>query len=226
VSFPFAIFDIDGTLVDSRAMITTCMDKAFVGVGLPAPGYEKTRRIIGLSLGVGLRALAPEGDDALHARILESYREAFFAMRKDPTLASPLYEGVTDLLDHLTATGWKLGIATGKSRRGLDDMIERFGWRHRFVSHFCADDGAGKPDPHMVLANLEAARASPARSIVIGDSEHDIAMAVNARVASIGVTTWGFGTREEMQAAGGTAIVETIEALSDMLDAFANGQTI
>jgi phosphoglycolate phosphatase len=225
VSFPFAIFDIDGILVDSRAMISTCMDKAFVGAGLPAPGYEKIRRVIGLSLGVGLRTLAPDADDTLHLRIIESYRETFFQMRGDPTLASLMYDGATKLLDNLASAGWKLGIATGKSRRGLDEMIERFDWRHRFVTHFCADDGPGKPDPHMVLANIKAASANPTRSIVIGDSEHDIAMAVKAGVASIGVT-WGFGTRQEMEAAGSNVVLDSMDVLGDWLHAFANGQKI
>jgi phosphoglycolate phosphatase len=201
------------------------MNQAFVGAGLPAPGYEKIRRIIGLSLGVGLRTLAPDGDDTLHSRIMDSYRETFFQMRGDPTIASQLYEGVTVLLDNLASAGWKLGIATGKSRRGLDEMMERFDWRHRFVTHFCADDGPGKPDPHMVLANIKAASAIPARSVVIGDSEHDIAMAVNAGVASLGVT-WGFGTRQEMEAAMSHVVVETMDELGDKLDAFASGQKL
>jgi phosphoglycolate phosphatase len=216
VSFPFAIFDIDGTLVDSRAMISTCMDAAFVGAGLEAPGFEKTRRVIGLSLGVGLRTLAPNGDDVLYARIMDAYREAFFKMRTDPALASPLYEGAGELLSSLAASGWTLGIATGKSRRGLDAMIEQFGWRDMFAAQLCADDGPGKPHPHMVLENLAATGALPAQAVVIGDSEHDMAMAVSAGVACIGVD-WGFGTRDEMLAAGAKEVVDTMTTLREAL---------
>jgi phosphoglycolate phosphatase len=216
VTFPFAVFDIDGTLVDSRAIITTCMDAAFVGAGLPPPGYDKTRRVIGLSLGVGLQHLAPDADEMIHKRILESYREVFFTMRSDPAMASPMYEGAADLLTHLRETGWTLGIATGKSRRGLDAMMEQFGWRDIFATHWCADDGPGKPHPHMVLENIAATGADPRHTVVIGDSEHDIAMAVAAGAEAIGVT-WGFGTRDEMMAAGAKDVVDTMTTLKEIL---------
>jgi phosphoglycolate phosphatase len=219
VSFPFAVFDVDGTLVDSRAVITACMDAAFVGAGFGAPGYEKTRRVIGLSLPQALGVLAPDADEAGRTRILESYRDAFFTMRSDPALASPLYDGVEELLPHLAASGWTLGIATGKSRRGLDAMMEQFGWRDLFAAHFCADDGPGKPHPHMVLENIRVVGADPARTIVIGDSEHDMAMGVAAGAACVGVT-WGFGTEAEMQAAGAASVVQTMADLKSTLAHF------
>lgn len=222
MSFAFAVFDIDGTLVDSRAMITSCMDAAFVGAGLQAPGYEKTRRVIGLSLGVGLQHLAPDADEATHKRILESYRDAFFAMRSDPALASHMYDGAADLLRHLAATGWTLGIATGKSRRGLDAMMDQFSWHNIFATHWCADDGPGKPHPHMVLENIRVTGADPTNTIVIGDSEHDIAMAVGARARAIGVT-WGFGMRSEMMAAGAASVVNTMTDLQTALDKVRSG---
>jgi phosphoglycolate phosphatase len=220
VSFPFAIFDIDGTLVDSRAIITSCMDAAFVGAGLQAPGYERTRRIIGLSLPLGLKQLAPHADEVLQKRILESYRDAFFTMRSDPAMASPLYDGADVLLTRLAAANWVLGIATGKSRRGLDGMMSQFDWHDVFATHFCADDGPGKPHPHMVLENIRMAGASPAKTVVIGDSEHDMAMAVAAGTAAIGVT-WGFGTRDELMAAGAHQVVDTMSELSAALADFA-----
>jgi phosphoglycolate phosphatase len=216
MSFAFAVFDIDGTLVDSRAIITTCMDAAFVGAGFTAPGYEKTRRIIGLSLPVGLRVLAPDADEAGQNRILDAYREAFFTLRSDAAMASPLYDGAEQLLTDLAETGWTLGIATGKSRRGLDAMMEQFGWRDLFATHWCADDGPGKPHPHMVLENLRAVQADPTRTIVIGDSEHDMAMSVAAGTACIGVE-WGFGTRDEMLAAGAFKVASTMNELSEAL---------
>jgi phosphoglycolate phosphatase len=212
VSFPFAIFDIDGTLVDSRAVITACMDAAFIGAGFEAPGYEKTRRVIGLSLGAGLSYLAPDADEATRTRLLESYRDAFFTTRRDPALASPLYDGAADLLVSLANEGWTLGIATGKSRRGLDAMMEQFGWRDVFAAHFCADDGPGKPHPHMVLENIRVLDADPRQTVVIGDSEHDMAMAGAAGTAAIGVS-WGFGTEGEMLEAGAGAVANTMPEL-------------
>jgi phosphoglycolate phosphatase len=217
VSFAFAVFDIDGTLVDSRAIITSCMDSAFEAVGLPAPGYEKTRRIIGLSLPVGLDILAPSADDALRARLLDGYREIFMERRTNPAFASPLYDGAAELLSTLRAQGWVLGIATGKSRRGLDAMMDQFGWQDIFATHWCADDGPGKPHPHMVLENIRAVSAAPARTIVIGDSEHDMAMAVSAGTTAIGVT-WGFGTRGEMLAAGAKVVVDAMTDLQNVFD--------
>lgn len=225
MSFPFAVFDIDGTLVDSRAMITACMDAAFVDAGLPPPGYERIRRVIGLSLNGGLQYLAPDADEALRARIIDSYRAAFFKMRSDPALASPLYEGAANLLSHLAQTGWVLGIATGKSRRGLDAMIEQFGWQDLFATSWCADDGPGKPHPHMVLENIRAVSADPTRTLVIGDSEHDMAMAVAAGTTAFGVS-WGFGTRAEMMAAGATCVMDTMDGLKASLDAFGNTHAI
>jgi phosphoglycolate phosphatase len=219
VSFPFAVFDIDGTLVDSRAIITSCMDAAFVAAGLPAPGYEKTRRVIGLSLGVGLQQLAPYTEDGSRARLLEAYRDVFFTLRQDPAMASPMYEGADQLLTDLVERGWTLGIATGKSRRGLDAMMEQFGWYDQFATHWCADDGPGKPHPHMVLENIRVVGADPAKTIVIGDSEHDMAMGVAAGASTFGVS-WGFGTREEMLAAGALSVADTMDELAHGLDNF------
>ena len=216
MTFRFAVFDIDGTLVDSRAIITACMDKAFIGAGLPPPGFERTRRVIGLSLEPGLAYLAPDADYALRNRILDSYRAAFFEMRQDPAFHSPAYAGATELLHNLLADNWVLGIATGKSRRGLDALMEQHTWGDLFQAHFCADDGPGKPHPHMVLENMRVVGAQPEQTLVIGDSEHDMAMAVAAGSTAIGVS-WGFGTPEEMLAAGATRVTYQMEELEQTL---------
>ncbi len=212
----FAVFDIDGTLVDSRAIITACMDKAFIGAGLAPPGFERTRRVIGLSLAVGLEQLAPEADDGVRNLILESYRTAFFEMRQDPAFRSLAYDGADALLRNLLADNWVLGIATGKSRRGLDAMLEQHAWAHLFQAHFCADDGPGKPHPHMVLENMRVVGAQPEQTLVIGDSEHDMAMAVSAGTIAIGVS-WGFGTTEEMLAAGAVRVAHEMGELEEAL---------
>jgi phosphoglycolate phosphatase len=216
LTFRFAVFDIDGTLVDSRAIITACMDRAFMGAGLAPPGFERTRRVIGLSLGPGLAYLAPDADDGLRQSILESYRAAFFEMRQDPAFQSPAYDGAEALLRSLLADNWVLGIATGKSRRGLDAMLEQHAWGDLFQAHFCADDGPGKPHPHMVLENMRVVGAQPAQTLVIGDSEHDMAMAVAAGTTAIGVS-WGFGTTEEMLAAGAARVTHRMPELAQAL---------
>ena len=216
MTFRFAVFDIDGTLVDSRAIITACMDQAFIGAGLPPPGFERTRRVIGLSLAVGLEQLAPQADDKLRNLILESYRAAFFDMRQDPAFLSLAYDGADALLRSLLADNWVLGIATGKSRRGLDAMLEQHAWGELFQAHFCADDGPGKPHPHMVLENMRAVGARAEQTLVIGDSEHDMAMAIAAGTTAIGVS-WGFGTPEEMLAAGAARVTHQMDELEQAL---------
>lgn len=208
-----AVFDVDGTLIDSRAIITACMDRAFEAAGLLPPGYERTRRIIGLSLGPGLNYLAPEADEALRAQLLDHYRTAFFDMRHDPAFQSPAYAGAEALLHELAEAGWVLGIATGKSRRGLDALLEQQAWADLFSVSLCADDGPGKPHPHMVLANMDATRIGPEATFVIGDSEHDMAMAVAAGTQGIGVT-WGFGTAQELDNAGAAHVLHTMGDLS------------
>jgi phosphoglycolate phosphatase len=109
-----------------------------------------------------------------------------------------------------------LGIATGKSRRGLDAMLEQHAWSDLFQAHFCADDGPGKPHPHMVLENMRVVGAKPDQTLVIGDSEHDMAMAVAAGTTAIGVS-WGFGTTEEMLAAGAARVTHRMPELAQAL---------
>lgn len=222
MSFPFAVFDVDGTLVDSRAIISTCMARAFEAVALTPPTYDQTRRVIGLSLGAGLDVLAPDVDEAGRKRLLEAYRDIFFTLRTNPSMAEPLYEGAADLLAMLAAEGWVLGIATGKSRRGLDAHMERFGWRTLFTTTWCADDGPGKPHPFMVTQNMAETGADPRATIVIGDTDHDMAMARAAGAAAQGVA-WGFGQPSEMQQAGASHIAHTMDELHGELHAFAAG---
>ncbi|OYU74501.1 MAG: hypothetical protein CFE32_17570 [Alphaproteobacteria bacterium PA3] len=137
-------------------------------------------------------------------------------MRQDPAFLSPAYDGADALLRTLLADNWVLGIATGKSRRGLDAMLEQHAWGDLFQAHFCADDGPGKPHPHMVLENMRVVGARPEQTLVIGDSEHDMAMAVAAGTTAIGVS-WGFGTTEEMLAAGAARVTHQMAELEHAL---------
>jgi phosphoglycolate phosphatase len=207
---------VDGTLVDSRAEIDACMDEAFAAAGLPAPGYDRTRHVVGLSLAPGLQVLAPDADADTRGRILAAYRAAYFARRTDQERAPRLYPGAQDLLETLVDRGWTLGIATGKSRRGLDALMVENHWGRLFATTWCADDGPGKPHPFMVVQNMAAAGAAPDRTWVIGDTVHDMAMARAAGASAIGVT-WGFGTRAEMVGAGAHSIHHTMDTLRTAL---------
>lgn len=218
---PLAIFDVDGTLVDSRRIISLAMDDAFIREGLTPPGYESTRKIVGLSLEVAIDRLAPEGVDHDGVlRLTEHYKNAFISYRKDPAMQSPLYDGAREVLDRLRREGWEMGIATGKSRRGLDAVIERMQLGPYFSAHFCADDGPSKPHPFMVEANLKALSRRPAEAVMIGDTSFDIHMAQAAKVATIGVD-WGFHTREELGAAQADVIVSDMRGLDSELNRFA-----
>ena len=218
---PVAIFDIDGTLVDSRAVITNAMAEAFTAQGLTPPNYDATRHIVGLSLLEAVDKLAPR--DMLHDDLLElveRYKTAFVKARQSGDDHEPLYVGVVDMLETLKTSGWKIGVATGKSRRGLDAIIKRHDFGRFFDVHFCADDGPGKPHPFMVQANLQALDASAHHAVMIGDTSFDMIMASAAGVATIGVD-WGFHTRAEVLESGADKMVSTMEGLGLALGAFA-----
>lgn len=191
-----AVFDLDGTLVDSRASITAAVRDAWSALGLDPPGYDKSRRIVGLSLLEAIKTLAPELPEARYGELTEAYRDAFVKNRA-AGMDELLYDGARDTLELLRREGWLLGIATGKGRRGIEHVFERHGLAHFFDAAFCADDGPGKPDPHMLRLNMRALDADPARTVMIGDTSFDMAMARAAECTGLGVS-WGFHTPEEV----------------------------
>jgi phosphoglycolate phosphatase len=219
---PAAIFDLDGTLVDSRAVIAEAMDRAFASVGLPKPGYQRTRAMVGMSLRAGIAYIAPGHDDPTIDALTDAYRQSFMAIRAErpPRWTEPLYAGALTLVDRLRAEGWKIGMATGKSVRGIDHILDGHGIRDRFAAIACSDHGPGKPDPFMVHRNLELLGAEPAHAVVIGDTTHDILMARAAGVAVVGVT-WGFHTHDEIAGAAPSHITADFAGLSAWLDGFA-----
>jgi len=220
MSAPLAIFDIDGTLVDSRALISQTMAQAFEVQGLAPPDYEATRKIVGLSLLEAVDRLAPR--DMNHADLLalvEAYKAAFIASRHSGQDHEPLYEGGLDILKNLKSAGWKIGVATGKSRRGLNAIIKKYDFDQFFDVHYCADDGAGKPDPFMVEANLAALDIAPHHAVMIGDTSFDMIMGRAANVQCLGVS-WGFHTREEIEGGGAHVILDTMTALDKQLSDF------
>lgn len=214
-----AVFDVDGTLLDSRRSIAEAMDAAFVALGLPAPGYAATRQIVGLSLEPAIAALAPNLPPARYAALAKAYQEAFVANRA-AGISEPLYTGAMPLLTSLRAEGWHLGIATGKSRRGLTAFLDRNGLADWFDTGFCADDGPGKPDPHMLQLNMKALDRAPEGTVMIGDTSFDMLMARSAGAYALGVS-WGFHTPAEIHGGGAHAVADTMSALADHLTDFA-----
>ena len=218
---PLVIFDIDGTLVDSRKVISECMSAAFAQQGLIAPSYDETRKIVGLSLLEAVDRLAPKDlahDDLL--ALVEAYKNEFISRRHAGRLDEPLYEGAIELLAGLKSANWNIGVATGKSRRGLDAIIETHGFGEYFDCHFCADDGPGKPHPHMVQANLDTLGRPAGSAVMIGDTSFDMIMAKAAGVSAYGVD-WGFHTEAEIRSGGADDMFSTMADLSSGLKSFA-----
>lgn len=221
MTLKLAVFDVDGTLVDSRRSIARAMGAAFEAVGLEDPGYERTRAIVGLSLvdacdGLAPPDLAPE----TKARLIEAYKEAFIRHRGQPDHHEPLYAGAQETLHRLAADDWLLAVATGKARRGLKALFAAHPIEQYFTTLWCSDDGPGKPHPHMVLEAMRATGVEAEATVVIGDTAHDMAMARAAETQAFGVT-WGFHTGEEIAAAGAHAVFDDFDALNAALDAFA-----
>jgi phosphoglycolate phosphatase len=211
-----AIFDCDGTLVDSQADIALAMEAAFAAHALIAPPRADIRRIVGLSLGEAIRQLAPEIDSETAASLVAGYKDAFRARRAAGVVEEPLYDGIAALVADLDTSGWLLGVATGKSDRGLAHCLERHGLTGHFVTLQTADRHPSKPDPAMIEACLDATGADPAQTVMIGDTAFDMAMAVNAGVRAIGVD-WGYHHPEELVAAGAEAVAGSVDELRLLL---------
>ena len=206
-----AIFDCDGTLVDSGATIHGALVSAFEAHGLDCPPPSVSRKVIGLSLVEAMAVLAPEAD---HEALSSTYKEAVFAMRQSGHVEEPLFDGILPLLDALEAEGWLLAVATGKSDRGLRHCLESHGIHARFVSLQTADRHPSKPHPGMALAAIAEAGAAAESSVVIGDTSFDIGMARAAGAGAIGAG-WGYHEPAELVAAGAQGVAhEPAEVLT------------
>ena len=176
----------------------------------PAP--HLVRRVVGLSLVEAVARLLPEGDAALHFVLAEHYKDAFAHERRAGLHGEPVFPGVRGVLEELEREGVLMGVATGKSMRGLAAVLERHDLGRFFVTLQTADFGPGKPDPDMIFRALAEAGGEAAATVMIGDTVYDIEMARRAGAWAIGVG-WGYHEREELLAAGAHRVVETAEEL-------------
>ena len=212
-----AMFDCDGTLVDSQANICRAMASAYRGLDLDVPPTAAIRGIVGLSLVEAVAALSPDAGPDLHRDLAAAYKRAFWAMRADGTLdAEPLYDGLLALLDALERDGWLLGVATGKSDRGLGLLLEHHGLAHRFVTLQTADRHPSKPHPAMLEAAMAEAGADPHMTAMIGDTSYDMVMARAAGVRAVGVT-WGYHDEAALRAGGAQAIAHACGEVASCL---------
>jgi phosphoglycolate phosphatase len=200
-----ALFDCDGTLVDSQANIILCMEDAFTRAGLVAPDRHAIRRIVGLSLLPAVQRLIPAAPLAQQQQIAEDYKTAFQRLRGQGLVEEPLYDGIADVLTALDADGWMLGVATGKSDRGLAMCLKAHGLVGVFVTLQTADRHPSKPHPSMVYEAIDEAGASPETTIMIGDTSFDMAMGVAAGARSLGVD-WGYHDTHELLGSGAYAV--------------------
>ena len=213
------IFDVDGTLVDSQADILAAMSAAFAAVDAPAPTRSEILGIVGLSLDVALPRLAPDRSAVDHALMVAAYKDAYMALRAKVGVvqSSPLYPGAIEILQTLGGrSDVVLGVATGKSRRGLDKLIEGHGLDGLFVTQQCADFHPSKPHPSMLLTALDEAGVAAGDAVMIGDTSFDMEMAAAAGVTGIGVS-WGYHDRRKLGAAA--HVIDDFSALLPTLGA-------
>lgn len=212
-----AVFDCDGTLVDGQADVCWAMERAFSRAGLAAPDPQMVRRMVGLSLPVAIRHLAPELGEEQNRAVTEFYKASFRARREEGLLDEPLYDGIAELLNALRESGWSLAVATGKSDRGLAACLSAHGIADLFVSLQTADRHPSKPHPAMLEAALFEAGAAPHQAVMIGDTSFDMAMARSAGVRGVGVA-WGYHAPAELLASGALSVAESVAALGAALE--------
>jgi len=184
--FDLLVFDWDGTLVDSAQHIVASIQAAAHDLGLATPPDERARHIIGLGLADAMVYVFPELAPAEYPRLAERYRYHYLAGDRELTLFSGAFEGIRTF----HAAGFALAVATGKSRQGLDRALEAFRLTPFFRASRCADESPSKPHPDMLHYLMSALGAGPQRTLMIGDTTHDLQMAKNAGVAAVAV---GYG---------------------------------
>ncbi len=211
------LFDCDGTLVDSADVIHKCMSAAFLDHGFSAPSLAATKSIIGLSLHDAISDLLNGQKISDLDRMVQDYKDHFFKIRTTENLLEPLYDGVAELLDQLHQIDEViLGIVTGKSRRGVNAILDGHGLREHFITSRTADDCPSKPHPAMVLECCDEVGIEPQNAIVIGDATFDMQMAQNAKAKSIGVD-WGYASVAELEKTGANQIVSKPSEIFDII---------
>ncbi len=194
MKYDVLIFDWDGTLLNSADHIALCMQAAFSDLGMMPPSLEAAKNIIGLGMVEALQTLDPNLDEAQILRLRERYSEHFFHI---PPTRGDLFDGVLDMLDEAATKGYKLAIATGKSRPGMDIVLRQLEMGHHFQVVRCADETKSKPHPKM-LAEILAEVGLPAdRAIMVGDTEYDMMMARNIGMDRLAVS-YGVHSRERL----------------------------
>ncbi|MFK7754460.1 MAG: HAD-IA family hydrolase [Sedimentitalea sp.] len=199
MTLKLVLFDVDGTLIDSQGSIVAAMDAAFASQNIAAPARSETLNIVGLSLDHAMARLAGGTSRAVQAALVDSYKAAFKTHR-EAGMRSPFYPGARAVLDELASRDdLLLGVATGKSRRGLDALIEMHSLDGVFVTRQVADNHPSKPHPSMIETAMAETGCEPRDTVMIGDTSYDMDMARAAGVAGIAVG-WGYHASDTLRA--------------------------
>lgn len=212
------LFDCDGTLVDSQHVIVAAMGRAFARAELAMPSREAVLGIVGLSLVEAMQRLGEDDPRFPAERLAELYREAFRELRTEPDFSEPMFPGMRGLIDRLAARDdLLLGIATGKSQRGVAAVLAHHGLEGRFVTIQTADDAPSKPHPAMVLQAMAATGAAPMDTVLIGDTSFDMVMARAAGARAIGVS-WGYHAANLLTQSGAERLATDADELQRAID--------
>ena len=212
--YDLIVFDWDGTVMDSTAVIATSIQAACRDLGLAIPGDETARHVIGLGLAQALRHAVPDAPESMYEPLVERYRHHFLAQDRE----IPLFGGARETIAELHDAGYRLGVATGKSRKGLERALESTGLKQYFHATRTADMTFSKPDPAMLLELMDELAVNAERTLMIGDTTHDVQMAQNAGVDAVAI---GHGAHpaEQLLALAPLALVEDFTELRAWLKA-------
>jgi len=213
MKYQLIVFDWDGTLMDSEARIVACMQQAAREVGVAVPGHDAAKNVIGLGLSEAVQQLFAEEAPAHWPELAGAYRRHFLGGEFAP---SPLFEGAREVISGLADAGFFLAVATGKSRRGLDRVLDETGLGELFTITRCADETFSKPHPQMLLDILERLGLGSQETLMVGDTEYDVQMAANAGVDALGVS-YGVHDPDRLLAHGALHCLDEIGELPGWL---------
>ena len=212
-----ALFDYDGTIVDSAGMIVQGAIEAFRMCGLPDPDPQKVRENIGRPLAVALDVYMPLGYTVTPEQISEAYRSWYAEQGRLGLQNEPLYPGMVELIHELKSNDWLIGIATNKSRVGLTNGLAKHNLSNIFDITLSTDENIAKPNPAMALRAMKELGVKEKYSVIIGDTINDIGLGVNSGITSIGVT-WGYNNRKLLMSAGANHLVDNAQELSKLMN--------
>jgi phosphoglycolate phosphatase len=213
VTFDLVVFDWDGTLMDSEARIVSCLQAAFDDLGVPSPSRDAARDVIGLGLNDAILRLFPPADAQILQALALGYRRHF--LETDPT-PSALFPGVRDTLEWMAGEGYRLAVATGKGRIGLDKALIETGLGAFFHATRCADETFSKPNPQMLLELMDELGVDASSTLMVGDTEYDMQMANNARTKSLAVSC-GVHPAERLMQHGPLGCLHDLSTLPEWL---------